>query len=159
MSTPTVGDVAPDVALPDDTGEIRRLADERGRFVVLYFYPKADTPGCVVEACAFRDANADIAAEGAVVWGVSPDESKATGDFRDKFSLSFPLLSDVDHAVAEAYGTWVEKTKDGRTYMGVARVTFLIGPDGTIVRVWPAVKPEGHAEEVLAAIRDARAGA
>jgi peroxiredoxin Q/BCP len=159
MSTPTVGDVAPDVALPDDTGETRRLADERGRWVILYFYPKADTPGCTVEACAFRDANAGLAAEGAVVWGVSPDRPKATGAFRDKFSLSFPLLSDVDHAVADAYGTWVEKTKYGRTYMGVARVTFLIGPDGRIVRVWPAVKPDGHAEEVLAALRDARAGA
>ena len=159
MSTPNVGDVAPDVALPDDTGEIRRLSDERGRFVVLYFYPKADTPGCTVEACAFRDANAEIAAEGAVVWGVSPDATKATAAFRDKFTLSFPLLSDVDHAVSEAYGTWVEKTRYGRTYMGVARVTFLIGPDGRIVRVWPSVKPEGHAEEVLAALREARAGA
>jgi peroxiredoxin Q/BCP len=159
MSTPTVGDVAPDVALPDDTGETRRLADERGRWVVLYFYPKADTPGCTVEACAFRDANAELAAEGAVVWGVSPDRPTATGAFRDKLSLSFPLLSDVDHAVADAYGTWVEKTKYGRTYMGVARVTFLIGPDGRIVRVWPAVKPDGHAEEVLAALRDARTGA
>jgi peroxiredoxin Q/BCP len=157
MSAPTVGDVAPDVALPDETGTIRRLADERGRWVVLYFYPKADTPGCTIEACAFRDANADLAAEGAVVWGVSPDAAKATLGFRDKFDLTFPLLSDVDHAVADGYGTWVEKTRYGRTYMGMARATFLVGPDGRVARVWPAVKPEGHAEEVLAAVREARA--
>jgi len=159
MSTPTVGDVAPDVALPDETGTIRRLADERGRWVVLYFYPKADTPGCTIEACTFRDANADLAAEGAVVWGVSPDAAKAILGFHAKFDLTFPLLSDVDHAVADEYGTWVEKTRYGRTYMGMARVTFLIGPDGRVARVWPAVKPEGHAEDVLAALRRARATA
>jgi len=159
MSTPTVGDVAPDVALPDETGTIRRLADERGRWVVLYFYPKADTPGCTIEACTFRDANADLAAEGAVVWGVSPDAAKAILEFHAKFDLTFPLLSDVDHAVADEYGTWVEKTRYGRTYMGMARVTFLIGPDGRVARVWPAVKPEGHAEEVLAAVREGRGSA
>ncbi|MEI8333877.1 MAG: peroxiredoxin [Chloroflexota bacterium] len=138
---------------------MQRLADERGRWVVLYFYPKADTPGCTVEACEFRDANADLAAQGAVVWGVSPDAAPATTKFRDTFHLTFPLLSDVDHAVADAYGTWVEKSRYGRTYMGIARVTFLIGPDGRIARAWPAVKPEGHAGEVLAALGEARASA
>ena len=149
---PAVGDVAPEVALPDESGTIHRLSDQRGRWIVLYFYPKDDTPGCTVEACEFRDANADIAARGATVWGVSPQGAASKRAFRDKFSLSFPLLADEDHAVADAYGSWVEKQNYGKTYWGVARTTFLIDPTGRVARVWPKVKPEGHAAEVLAAL-------
>ena len=149
---PVVGDVAPEVALPDESGLIHRLSDQRGRWTVLYFYPKDDTPGCTVEACEFRDANADIAARGATVWGVSPQGATSKRAFRDKYALSFPLLADEDHAVADAYGSWVEKQNYGKTYWGVARTTFVVDPAGRVARVWPKVKPEGHAAEVLAAL-------
>ena len=152
MSMPAVGDVAPEVALPDESGLIHRLSDQRGRWTVLYFYPKDDTPGCTVEACEFRDANADIAARGATVWGVSPQGATSKRAFRDKYALSFPLLADEDHAVADAYGSWVEKQNYGKTYWGVARTTFVVDPAGRVARVWPKVKPEGHAAEVLAAL-------
>ncbi len=154
---PAAGDPAPDFALPDETGTVHRLSDQRGRWTIVYFYPKDDTPGCTTEACAFRDANDDLVAAGATVWGISPDDARSHGRFRAKFHLSFPLLSDEDHAVAEAYGAWVEKTKDGRTYMGIGRSTFLVDPDGRIARTWPTVSPEGHAAEVRVALDEAKA--
>jgi len=147
------GDPAPDFALPDDLGAIHRLSDQTSHWTVIYFYPKDDTPGCTVEACAFRDANADLAALGATVWGISPQDARSHARFRAKFSLSFPLLVDTDHAVADAYGAWVEKNRYGRTYWGNARSTFLVDPDGRIARAWEKVTPEGHADEVLAELR------
>jgi peroxiredoxin Q/BCP len=157
MTMPGVGDLAPEVALPDETGALHRLSDRRGEWTVLYFYPKDDTPGCTVEACEFRDANETIRQRGAEVWGVSPQGARSKRAFREKFGLPFTLLADEDHAVAEAYGVWVEKQNYGRTYWGNARTTFLIDPDGRIAHVWAKVKPEGHASEVLAALDEARA--
>lgn len=157
MSLPAAGQPAPDLALPDDAGTVHRLSDRRGRWTVLYFYPRDDTPGCTTEACAFRDANDTIRERGAEVWGVSPQGLASKRAFREKFGLPFTLLADEDHAAAEAYGSWVEKQNDGRTYWGTARRTFLIDPDGRIARVWPKVKPEGHADEVLQALEEERA--
>jgi peroxiredoxin Q/BCP len=157
MSTPERGDVAPDVALPDENGTIHRLADQRGRWTVLYFYPEDDTPGCTTEACQFRDMNEDYADTGADVWGVSPDGASSHRRFREKFDLPFTLLSDVDHEVATRYGAWQEKKNYGRTYMGIVRSTYLIDPAGRIARAWPKVKADGHAAEVLAALEEARA--
>ena len=154
---PVVGQEAPDVVLPDDAGVERRLADERGKWVVLYFYPKDDTTGCTIEACEFRDANSEMTARDAEVWGVSILGSGSKAAFKAKFGLPFALLADEDHATAERYGTWVEKQNYGRTYWGVKRSTFLVDPNGRIARVWPTVKPEGHAAEVLAALDEARA--
>ncbi len=154
---PQPGQVAPEVALPDDEGVVHRLHDQLGRWVVLYFYPKDDTPGCTTEACGFRDAASGIGDRGAVVWGVSPQGAASKAAFKVKYGLDFPLLIDGDHAVAEAYGCWVEKQQYGRTYMGVARRTFLIGPDGRIARTWPKVSVDDHAAEVMAAIDEAMA--
>jgi len=154
MSIPTVGDQAPPVALPDETGTIHDLANQRGRWTVLYFYPTDDSPGCTVEACEFRDANDTIAERGADVWGVSPQGAASKRAFREKFGLPFTLLADEDHAVADTYGTWVEKNNYGKTYWGVARRTFLVDPNGRIAKVWEKVKPEGHANEVLEALDD-----
>jgi peroxiredoxin Q/BCP len=159
MNQPAAGDVAPEFALPDETGTLHRLADQRGRWTVVYFYPKDDTPGCTVEACEFRDANETIHERGADVWGISPQGARSKRAFREKFGLPFLLLADEDHAVAEAYGSWVEKQNYGKSYMGVARTTFLVGPDGRIARTWPKVKPEGHAAEVIAALDEAQAPA
>ena len=159
MSIPDAGDLAPEIALPDETGAVHRLADQRGRWTIVYFYPKDDTPGCTVEACEFRDANEAIHEKGADVWGISPQGSASKRSFREKFGLPFALLADVDHVVAEAYGSWVEKVNYGKTYMGVARTTFLVGPDRRIVRAWPKVKPEGHAAEVISALDAARVAA
>jgi peroxiredoxin Q/BCP len=156
MSIPQPGEAAPDVALPDESGAVHRLADQRGRWTILYFYPKDDTPGCTVEACEFRDANETITERGADVWGVSPQGSASKRAFREKFGLPFTLLADVDHVVADAYGSWVEKEKYGRKYWGVARTTFLVDPDGRVAKVWPKVKPEGHAADVLAALDEAQ---
>jgi peroxiredoxin Q/BCP len=158
MNMPAVGDLAPDVALPDEAGSIHRLADQHGRWTILYFYPKDDTPGCTVEACSFRDANDTIVERGADVWGVSPQGAASKRAFREKFGLPFTLLADEDHRAAEAYGSWVEKQNYGKTYWGTARTTFLVDPDGRIARVWPKVRPEGHADEVLAALDEAQAG-
>jgi len=155
---PMPGQVAPGLALPDHEGTVHDLAEQRGRWVVLYFYPTDDTPGCTTEACEFRDAIEELAERGAVVWGVSPQGPRSKAAFRTKFGLPFPLLADVDHAVAEAYGSWVEKQNYGKTSMGTARRTFLIDPQGVVARTWSKVKPEGHAAEVLAAIDEARAG-
>jgi thioredoxin-dependent peroxiredoxin len=157
MSMPSPGDVAPDVTLPDHEGTVHRLSDQRGRWTILYFYPKDNTPGCTTEACGFRDANDAIVERGADVWGISPQGAASKRTFREKFQLPFALLADEDHAVAEAYGTWVEKENYGKRYWGVARTTFLVDPDGVVARVWPKVKPEGHAAEVLAALDEAQA--
>jgi len=156
MTTPEAGDPAPSFALPDETGVVHRLSDQRG-WTVVYFYPKDDTPGCTVEACDFRDLGAELLAAGATVWGISPDGAASHGRFRAKLGLTFPLLSDEDHATAEAYGAWVEKTKDGTTSMGIQRSTFLVAPDGRIARAWPKVKAEGHAEDVVRTLVAARA--
>jgi thioredoxin-dependent peroxiredoxin len=152
VATLNTGDSAPPINLLTDAGIEFKLSDQAGKFVVVYFYPKADTPGCTVEACSFRDANSDLQANGVVVVGISPDQVKALAKFRDKFHLNFPLLSDPDHAAADAYGTWVEKSMYGRSYMGMARSTFVIGKDGKIAKIYPKVTPKGHAEEVLANI-------
>ena len=157
MSLPAVGDVAPEIALPDETGTVHRLADQRGRWTIVYFYPKDDTPGCTVEACEFRDLDAVTRERGADVWGVSPQGSASKRAFREKFGLPFLLLADEGHAVAEAYGSWVEKQNYGRTYWGTARTTFLIGPDGRVAFVWPKVKAEGHAQAVLATLDELQA--
>jgi len=153
---PADGDPAPDFELPDDTGAVRRLSDQRGRWTVLYFYPKDDTPGCTTEACEFRDADAEIAARGATVWGVSVLGTGSKQAFKQKLGLPFTLLADADHQVAESYGAWVEKQNYGRSYMGIQRSTFLIDPEGRVARRWAKVKPEGHAAQVLAALDDER---
>lgn len=157
MSTPQVGDPAPAIVLPDEHGTIRDLADRRGSWTVVYFYPKDDTPGCTTEACQFRDLHADIEAVAAAVWGISPDGSGSHAAFRARYGLPFVLLSDLDHAVAEAYGAWREKTNYGRTSMGIVRSSFLVGPEGRIEASWPKVRADGHAAEVLGAIRVALA--
>ena len=157
MSTPEPGDVAPDVALPDETGTVRHLADQRGRWTILYFYPADDTPGCTTEACQFRDLNRHYAVTDADVWGVSPDGASSHRRFREKFDLPFTLLSDVDHDVATRYGAWAEKSNYGKTYMGIVRSSFLIDPEGRVSRAWPKVKADGHAAEVLEALGEARA--
>jgi peroxiredoxin Q/BCP len=157
VSLPQPGDIAPAIDLPDETGTVHRLADQRGRWTIVYFYPKDDTPGCTTEACEFRDANDTIRERGADVWGISPQGAPSKRAFREKFGLPFLLLADVDHAVAEAYGVWVEKQNYGKTYWGVARTTFLVDPDGRIARTWAKVRPEGHAADVLAALDEAQA--
>ena len=146
------GQPAPDFTLQDDRGEEVRLSALRGKPVVLYFYPKDDTPGCTKEACAFRDRRADLAAHGATVLGVSPDGVASHAAFRDKYSLSFPLLADPDHAVAEAYGAWREKQQYGRRYHGIQRSTFLIDGEGVVRKAWKKVDVQGHDEQVLAAL-------
>jgi peroxiredoxin Q/BCP len=148
------GQRAPAFTLPADDGQRMRLADLKGQPVVLYFYPRDDTPGCTREACAFRDQQAQLKKLGAVVLGVSADSSESHGKFRDKYRLNFPLLADVDHQVAEKYGAWREKNMYGKKSMGIQRSTFLIGPDGKVVKVWKQVKVDGHDEQVLAAVRE-----
>ena len=152
MSMPAVGDLAPEVALPDETGTIHHLSDQRGRWTILYFYPEDDTSGCTIEACEFRDSNETIHDRGADVWGISPQGAASKKAFRAKFQLPFILLADEDHRVSEAYGSWVEKQNGGTTYWRTARTTFLVGSDGRVARVWLKVKPEGHAADVLAAL-------
>jgi peroxiredoxin Q/BCP len=147
-----VGDKAPAFTVATNGGGTVSLADYLGKHVVLYFYPKDDTPGCTKEACAFRDGFAAFKKKGAVVLGVSPDPVKAHDKFVEKFKLPFTLLADTDKKIVEAYGVWGEKTFMGRKYLGTHRVTFLIGPDGVIKQIWPKVKPEEHADEVLAAL-------
>src|SRR5437764_13401661 len=149
------GDQAPDFTLPDQHGNPVRLSDLRGKTVVLYFYPKADTPGCSTQACVVRDRRPDYESAGAVVLGVSPDPVKAISKFDQKYSLAFPLLADEDHRVAEAYGVWVEKSMYGRKYMGNERSTFVIDRDGRVQEVLRKVKPAEHDELVL----DTRSGA
>jgi thioredoxin-dependent peroxiredoxin len=149
---PDVGEEAPEFTLPDQDGNPVSLSGLRGQRVVLYFYPKADTPGCTTQACGVRDHRADYEHAGAVVLGVSPDPVKRVAAFDQKYGLGFPLLADADHAVAEAYGVWVQKSMYGREYMGVERSTFVIGPDGRIERVLRKVKPGEHDRLVLDAL-------
>lgn len=146
------GETAPDFSLPADDGREVRLSDLRGKPVVLYFYPKDDTPGCTKEACAFRDRSGDLQARGAVVLGVSPDDVESHGKFRDKYSLNFPLLADTGHQVAERYGAWRERSMYGRKYMGIQRSTFLIDGGGKVRKVWQKVDVDGHDQEVLDAL-------
>jgi peroxiredoxin Q/BCP len=148
------GAEAPDFNLPDQHGNPVKLADLRGQTVVLYFYPKADTPGCTTQACSVRDHRTDYESAGAVVLGVSPDPIKPIAKFDEKYGLGFPLLSDEDHSVAEAYGVWVEKSMYGRKYMGNERTTFVIGPDGKIREVFRSVKPAEHDDLVLGALAE-----
>jgi thioredoxin-dependent peroxiredoxin len=143
------GQKAPDFELQTDRGEPLRLSAQRGTPVVLYFYPKDDTPGCTVEACAFRDRRPELAERGARVLGVSPDGVASHAAFRDKFSLDFPLLADPDHSVAEAYGAWRERTNYGKTYMGIQRSTFLIDADGVVRKTWKKVDVNGHDQAVI----------
>jgi peroxiredoxin Q/BCP len=158
MSLPAVGDPAPEIALPDENGTVHRLSDQRGRWIVLYFYPEDDTSGCTIEACGFRDRIETIEDRGADVWGVSPQGAASKRAFREKYQLPFTLLADEGHHAADAYGSWVEKVNYGRRYWATARTTFLIAPNGRIAKVWPKVKAAGHAEEVLAALDALRAG-
>jgi thioredoxin-dependent peroxiredoxin len=156
MSTPEPGDRAPRLELPDEGGTIHRLEDRAGQWTIVYFYPRDDTPGCTVEACGFRDAHDQISDEGAAVWGVSGDDAASHAAFRSKFGLPFTLLSDPDHAAADAWGAWREKKNYGRAYMGIARSSYLVDPTGRIAAAWPTVKADGHADQVLDALRAAR---
>jgi thioredoxin-dependent peroxiredoxin len=146
------GDKAPDFELPDQNGDPVKLSDLKGQTVVLYFYPRADTPGCTTQACGVRDHRADYAKAGARVIGISPDEVSAIEKFAGKFDLDFTLLADADRSVAEAYGVWVEKSMYGKKYMGVQRATFIVGADGKIADVFPKVSPKKHDDLVLAAL-------
>ena len=146
------GTAAPDFELTTDAGDTLRLSDFRGKQVVLYFYPKDDTPGCTTQACGIRDAYGEFERAGAVVLGVSPDGEASHAKFKKKFDLPFTLLADDGHHVADEYGVWGEKTYMGRTYMGVSRSTFVIGADGTVKKVLPNVKPATHADDVLAVL-------
>lgn len=146
------GDTAPDFTLSETGGGTRSLHDLRGRNVILFFYPKDNTPGCTKEACSFRDSYEEYEGTNAVILGISPDNVKSHDKFAAKFSLPFPLLADSDHQVAEAYGAWGEKRLYGRKYMGMLRTTYLIDPDGRVEKVWTNVKPVGHAREVLSAL-------
>jgi len=146
------GDIAPDFSVATNGGGKISLADLKGKNVILYFYPRDYTPGCTKEACAFRDHFADFKKKGAVVLGVSTDPVKSHDKFVEKFKLPFTLLADEDKKIVEAYGVWGEKSFMGRKYLGTQRVTFLIGPDGRIKKIWLQVKPEEHAQEVLAAL-------
>ena len=146
------GTTAPDFTLPNQDGDDVTLSDLRGRPVVLYFYPKADTPGCTTQACGIRDHSRDYDAAGAVVLGVSPDPVSEVKKFHDKQSLNFTLLADEDHAVCDLYGVWGEKSMYGRTYFGAQRSTFIIDADGQVAKVFPKVSPKTHDEIVLAAL-------
>lgn len=156
MPVPREGEAAPDFEMTDQDGQTVRLADLRGQWAVLYWYPKDDTPGCTTEACEIRDSWPLISGE-ARLYGVSPDSEKSHRRFRDKHSLPFPLLADAEHAVSERYGLWGLKKFMGREYMGVARTTFIIAPDGRVARVFENVKPAGHALEIAEALRELKA--
>jgi thioredoxin-dependent peroxiredoxin len=152
MSELTVGAKAPAFAAPDQSGKTVSLSDFKGKKVVLYFYPKDDTPGCTVEACSFRDEHTAFQEKGAVVIGVSPDSPKKHTKFIEKFTLPFTLLADEDHKIAEGYQVWVEKSMYGKKYMGVERSTFVIGADGKLAAIYRKVKPAEHTADVLAAL-------
>src|SRR5262245_7175238 len=153
MAAIETGRKAPAFGLQDQAGRTHRLKDYAGRALVLYFYPKDDTPGCTREACAFRDRLPDLGKARAAVLGVSVLDAASKAKFAKKHGLTFPLLADPDHEVAERYGAWKKKSLYGKTYMGVARMTYLIGPDGKVARRWDDVKVDGHAEDVFAAVR------
>lgn len=144
--------VAPDFAMLDETGVSRKLSDYRGKDVVLYFYPKDDTPGCTAEACAFRDDYNDYEKAGVVILGVSADSPKSHAKFKEKYGLPFTLLSDEDHKVCEQYGVWAKKKMMGREYMGILRTTYLISKEGLVKKVFENVKPAGHSQEILALV-------
>jgi peroxiredoxin Q/BCP len=148
------GDSAPDFTLARSGGGTLTLSDLRGQSVILYFYPKDDTSGCTREACSFRDAQPVLAGQNAVVIGVSPDSVRSHDRFAQKYGLPFALLADEDHAVADTYGAWQEKSMYGKKYMGIQRSTFLIDPGGRIARIWPRVKVDNHTEEILAALHE-----
>ena len=147
------GKKAPSFSLPDQAGKVHSLADYAGQPVVIYFYPKDDTPGCTKESCAFQDNLPKFKKSKAAVFGMSMLDSKSKAKFAKKYDLSFPLLADEDKSVMEKYGVWQEKSMYGRKYMGVARITYLIGADGKVVKRWDGVKVDGHAEEVLEAVQ------
>ena len=147
-----VGDKAPAFTVKDDAGQTVKLSDFKGKKVVLYFYPKDDTPGCTKEACNFRDGIAQLKKRGAVVLGVSADSVESHKKFKTKFELNFPLLADTDRSIIEAYDVWKEKSMYGKKYMGIERTTFVIGPDGKVTHIFPKVKVDKHADEVLAAL-------
>lgn len=153
-----IGDYAPDFELPDKDGNPWRLGDQRGRWAVVYFYPKDDTPGCTVEACSFRDALPQFDELDASVVGISVDDEVSHVEFSRKFELNFPLLADPDRRAIDAYGAYGEKELAGRKYMGTYRHSFLVGPDGRIARIWREVDPEVHAEEVRATLEALRSG-
>lgn len=155
MTIPSAGQTAPDFALKDDHNRVVKLSDFRGKPVVLYFYPKDDTPGCTTEACEIRDDYADYRKAGVQVLGVSPDSAESHTRFKTKYDLPFLLLADEDHKVAERYGTWALKKNYGREYMGIKRTTFLIGEDGKILRVFENVHAKGHSQEILSALNEA----
>ncbi len=146
------GQPAPDFELQNDEGETVRLSDLRGKPVVLYFYPRDDTPGCTAQACGIRDSWAAFGERGALVLGISPDSAASHERFKKKYRLPFTLLADPDHEVAETYGFWVEKTVRGRKYMGIERSSVVVAPDGTVARIFRRVKPDRHADQVLAAL-------
>jgi peroxiredoxin Q/BCP len=146
------GKKAPSFALKDQAGKTHRLSDFAGRPLILYFYPKDDTPGCTKESCAFQETLPQFKRSKAAVLGVSILDEASKAKFAEKYGLKFPLLADADHEVAEKYGVWQEKSNYGRKYMGIARTTYLIGPDGKVQRRWDKVKVDGHADEVLAAL-------
>jgi len=152
MSLPLVGNKAPDFDLPSSNGGNIALKDLKGQNVVVYFYPKDDTPGCTVEACGLRDSFKEIEKLNAIILGVSPDSVKSHGKFINKFQLPFPLLADEDKKMCQDYGVWVEKSMYGKKYMGVARTTFIIDKNGKIAKVFEKVKPEGHNLEIIAAL-------
>ncbi len=154
-----INDIAPSFTLPDQNAKEVSLKDFRGRYVVLYFYPRADTPGCTVEACEFRDAYRKIEKTGAVILGISPDTPKAQKKFEEKYTLPFTLLADADKKVCNLYGMMQEKNMYGKKVMGVARTTLIIGPDGKVKHIFHKVKPQGHAEEVLEYLKTAMKGA
>ena len=152
MSRPEVGDAAPEFELQDTDSQTVRLRDLRGKKVVLYFYPRDDTPGCTVEACSFRDNIGALTEAGALVYGVSTDDVASHGKFTSKFDLNFPLLADTERTTVQDYGVWVERKRFGRTSMGIQRATFLIDEEGRIAKVWATVKPELHVAQVLEAV-------
>jgi len=152
--SPVAGDAAPDFNLPDQNDVRHQLSDYRGKWVVLFFYPKDSTPGCTTEACSFRDAKDDLTDLGAMVLGMSVGDVKGKAKFANKHELNFPLLADEDHAVAESYGVWGPKKFMGREFLGIKRVSFLIDPDGKIARRWDKVKVKTHDAEVLDALRE-----
>jgi thioredoxin-dependent peroxiredoxin len=154
-----INDKAPDFTLPDQNGEEVSLKDFRGKYVVLYFYPRADTPGCTIEACEFRDSYRKMQNTGAVLLGISPDTPNAQKKFEEKYKLPFTLLGDADKKACNAYEVIKEKNMYGKKVMGVVRTTFIIGPDGKIKHIFPKVKPEGHSEEVLAYVKSVAKGA
>jgi len=159
MPIPNTGDAAPDFQLKDQNGNDVKLSRLRGKNVVLYFYPKDDTSGCTREACDFRDEHSALEAAGAVVLGVSPDDTKSHMKFATKYSLPFPLLADTERKVCDAYGVWGEKSLYGRKFLGVTRATFVIDTEGKVAHVWPKVKVDGHVQEILQTLEGSAPGA